>query len=218
MSKLVWDVLADREFETGVDHGVLYPQVSGAYPKGVAWNGITTVTESPSGAEASDQYADNIKYLSLMSEETFSGTIEAFMYPDEFAACNGEKAVMKGVYIGQQARQGFGLATRTIKGNAADGEDYGYKLHLYYGLKASPSQRSYTTKNDSPSPLTFSWSVNSTPVNVTGYKPTATLTIDSTEYEESKLKALEDVLYGSDSAEARLPMPDEVFTLLGKTA
>lgn len=216
MSKLVWDQTGERFYETGVDHGVLYPmQTGGVYNKGVAWNGLTAVTESPSGAEANPLYADNIKYLNLVSAEEFGATIEAYTYPDEFAECDGSAALVPGVYIGQQARKTFGLSYRTVLGNDVDSNDYGYKLHLIYGALAAPSEKGYSTINDSPEAITFSWEVTTTPVSVEGYKPTASVTIDSTKVDAEKLAALEAVLYGSESEEARLPLPDELVTILG---
>lgn len=216
MSKLVWDKTGERLYETGVDHGVLYPiQTGGVYNKGVAWNGLSAVTESPSGAEASPFYADNIKYLNLMSAEEFGATIEAFMYPDEFAECDGSAEIATGVSIGQQARKVFGLSYRTLIGNDVDNNDYGYKLHLIYGALAAPSEKGYSTINDSPEPITLSWEVTTTPINVAGFKPTACVTIDSTKVDATKLKALEDILYGTDDVEARLPLPDELITILG---
>lgn len=214
MAKLIWDKIGERFYETGVSKGVLYKQDStGAYPKGVAWNGLTAVTESPSGAEASPLYADNIKYLNLLSAEEFGATIEAYTYPDEFAECNGEASLAEGVSIGQQKRTPFGMAYQTKIGNDIDAE-LGYKIHLIYGALAAPSEKAYATVNDSPEAITFSWEVTTTPVEVTGFKPTACITIDSTKVEESKLKALEAVLYGSDSEEAKLPLPDEVLSIV----
>lgn len=216
MSKLVWDKTGERLYETGVDHGVLYPiQTGGVYSKGVAWNGLSAVTESPSGAEASPFYADNIKYLNLMSAEEFGATIEAYMYPDEFAECDGSAEIATGVSIGQQARKVFGLSYRTLLGNDVDSNDYGYKLHLIYGALAAPSEKGYSTINDSPEPITLSWEITTTPINVAGFKPTACVTIDSTKVNATKLKALEDILYGTDDVEARLPLPDELITILG---
>lgn len=215
MSKLVWDQTGERLYETGVKQGVLYVQENGAYPKGVAWNGLTAVTESPSGAESTPLYADDIKYLNLMSAEEFGGTIEAYMYPDEFKACNGEVELATGVSIGQQARKTFGLCYCTTIGNDTDGNSHGYKLHLVYGALASVSEKAYATINDSPEAITFSWEFSTTPVNVTGHKPTSILTIDSTKIDAEKLAALEAKLYGSESEEASLPLPDEVVTLLG---
>lgn len=218
MSKLVWDQIGERYYETGVKQAVLYPQVAGAYPKGVAWNGITAVTESPSGAEASPLYADDIKYLNLISNEEFGGTIEAYTYPDEFAICDGSAAVVEGVYLGQQKRTAFGLCYRTVLGNDTDNNDYGYKLHIIYGALAAPSEKAYATINDSPEAITFSWEFTTTPVNVTGFKPTASITIDSTKVDKDKLAALEAILYGSESEEARLPLPDEIAQLMGTEA
>lgn len=217
MAKLTWDVVGDRTYETGVDHAVLYPQVAGAYPKGVAWSGITAVSESPSGAEANPFYADNIKYLNLMSVEEFGASIEAYTYPPEFAACDGSKEIAKGITIGQQKRQAFGMAYRTILGNDTEGNSYGYKLHLIYGALASPSEKAYNTVNESPEPNTFSWEITTTPVTVEGHDPTASLVINSKEVDSAKLKALEDILYGSENEEPRLPLPDEIATLF-KTA
>ena len=214
MSKLVWDQTGERLYETGVKKGVLYVQEAGAYPKGVAWNGLTAVTESPSGAEATPLYADDIKYLNLMSAEEFGGTIEAYTYPDEFKACNGEASLATGVSIGQQSRKTFGFCYRTIIGNDTDGNDYAYKLHLVYGALASVSEKAYASVNDSPEAITFSWEFTTTPVEVEGFKPTSIVTIDSTTADETKLKALEDILYGSEDAEPRLPLPEEIKTLL----
>lgn len=211
MPKLVWDKTGERYYETGVKQGVLYPiDAKGAYPKGVAWNGLTNVTESPSGAEATALYADDIKYLNLISTEEFGGTIEAYTYPDEFAECDGSASLATGVYIGQQPRKTFGFSYRTTLGNDVDNNNYGYKLHLVYGALASPSEKAYTTINDSPEAITFSWEFSTTPVNVTGFKPTACITIDSTKVDAEKLAALEKILYGDDETEARLPLPDEV--------
>lgn len=211
MPKLVWDKTGERYYETGVKQGVLYPiDAQGTYPKGVAWNGLTNVTESPSGAEATALYADDIKYLNLMSTEEFGGTIEAYTYPDEFAECDGSASLATGVYIGQQPRKTFGLCYRTTVGNDVDNNNYGYKLHLVYGALASPSEKAYATINDSPEAITFSWEFKTTPVNVTGFKPTASITIDSTKVDAEKLAALEKILYGDDETEARLPLPDEV--------
>ena len=217
MAKIVWDQTGERLYETGVRNGVLYVQEGGAYPNGVAWNGLTAVTESPSGAEATPLYADDIKYLSLMSAEEFGATIEAYTYPDEFAQCDGSASLADGVYIGQQARKTFGLCYRTVVGNDVDNNDHGYKLHLIYGALAAPSEKPYATINDSPEAITFSWEITTTPVNVAGFKPTATVVIDSTKVDAAKLKALEDMLYGSDSEEPKLPLPDEIATLM-KTA
>lgn len=223
MSKLVWDKTGERFYETGVKQGVLYPQsTGGTYAKGVAWNGLTAVTESPSGAEASPLYADDIKYLNLMSTEEFGATIEAYTYPDEFAACDGSKEIADGVAIGQQKRTPFGLCYKTVLGNDVDSNDYGYKLHIIYGALAAPSEKAYATINDSPEAITFSWEVSTTPVSVKGAKPTASLTIDSTKANPEKLAALEEILYGkdptsegaSDGKEPRLPLPDEIAELM----
>ena len=215
MSKIVWDKTGERYYETGVNQGVLYPQgEGGTYSKGVAWNGLTSVTESPSGAEPTPHYADNIKYLNLMSAEEFGATIEAYTYPDKFAQCDGSAEIATGVMIGQQNRKVFGLSYKTVLGNDSDGNDYGYKLHLIYGALAAPSEKGYSTINDSPEAITFSWEITTTPVNVTGYKPTACITIDSTKVDAAKLADLEDILYGSEESEARLPLPDEIATLL----
>ena len=214
MAKLVWDKTGERLYETGVSHGVLYVQDStGAYPTGVAWNGLTAVTESPSGAEATPLYADDIKYLELRSAEEFGATIEAYTYPTEFEACDGSAELAKGVTIGQQDRKTFGLCYRTIVGNDVKKNDLGYKLHLIYGATASPSEKGYQTVNDSPEAITFSWEVTTTPINVDGFKPTSSLTIDSTKVDKSKLDALEAKLYGTESAEATLPTPDEVAAI-----
>lgn len=214
MAKLEWDKTSERLYETGVSQGVLYVQEAGAYPKGVAWNGLTAVTESPSGAEATPLYADNIKYLNLMSAEEFGATIEAYTYPDEFAQCDGSASIAEGVMIGQQARKTFGLSYKTLLGNDVESNDYGYKLHLMYGGLAAPSEKAYATVNDSPEAITFSWGVTTTPVTVPGYKPTATITIDSTKVDAGKLAALEAILYGSESEEARLPLPEEIIELM----
>lgn len=210
MSKLVWDNAGERLYETGVKQGVLYLQEAGVYNKGVVWNGLTGVTESPSGAEATALYADDIKYINLMSVEEFGATIEAYTYPDEFAECDGSATLVEGVMIGQQARKIFGLSYVTTVGNDTDGQAHGYKLHLIYGATASPSEKAYATINDSPEAITFSWEVKTTPVNVTGHKPTASVVIDSTKADKAKLAALEAILYGSEEAEARLPLPDEI--------
>ena len=222
MAKLVWDKTGDRLYETGVKNGVLYIPTAGVYSKGVAWNGLTAVTESPSGAEATALYADDTKYLSLMSAEEFGATIEAYTYPDEFAACDGSAELADGVMIGQQKRSTFGLCYKTTIGNDTEGNDHGYKLHIIYGAQAKPSERAYASINDSPEAITFSWEITTTPVNVTGAKPTASLVIDSTKADPSKLSALEDILYGKDgtgeqhtgAVEPRLPLPDEIKTLM----
>ena len=215
MSKIVWDAIGEHTFETGVRNGVLYlKDAEGAYSNGVAWNGLTSVSESPEGAEATDLYADDIKYLSLMSAENFKATIEAYTYPVEFEECDGSASIANGVVIGQQSRKPFGLCYRTAIGNDTDGNEHGYKLHIVYGCQASPSEKQYSTINDSPEAITFSWEVNTTPVNVTGKKPTATLIIDSTKADKAKLTALEAILYGSEQTEPRLPLPDEIATLM----
>ena len=214
MSKIIWDQTGERLYETGVNHGVLYLPTDGVYSKGVAWNGLTAVTESPSGAEATPLYADDIKYLNLVSAEDFGCTIEAYTYPKEFAECDGSASIANGVKIGQQTRKVFGLSYRTVVGNDVDSNGHGYKLHLIYGCLASPSEKSYSTINDSPEAITFSWEVTSTPVNVSGFKPTACVTIDSTEAKAEKLVALEAILYGSETAEPRLPLPDEIASLM----
>lgn len=222
--KLVWDKTGEHYYETGVKNGVLYPMsASGTYPKGVAWNGLTAITESPSGAEATALYADDIKYLNLMSNEEFGATVEAYTYPDEFAECDGSASLAEGVYIGQQARKTFGLCYRTTLGNDAKGNDYGYKLHIIYGAMASPSEKAYSTINDSPDAITFSWELSTTPVAVANFKPTASLTIDSTKVEPDKLAALEEILYGKDgtgddhstgAVDPRLPLPDEIANIM----
>lgn len=217
MAALTWDETGKRLYETGVRKGVLYVQDNnGTYPKGVAWNGLTAVTESPSGAESNPLYADDIKYLDLRSAEEFGATIEAYTYPDEFAECDGTAELAEGVMIGQQARKSFGLSYRTVLGNDIVNDAYGYKLHLIYGATASPSEKGYQTVNDSPEAISFSWELTTTPVNVTGMKPTAIITIDSTKADPTKLAALEAILYGSGETEARLPLPDEVKTLMTK--
>lgn len=217
MSKLVWDQTGERFYETGVKMGVLYPQATGGtYPKGVAWNGLTSVSESPEGAEPEPLYADDIKYLNLMSVEEFKATIEAYTYPEEFAECDGSKSIATGVTVGQQKRKAFGLCYRTTLGNDVDGNDHGYKLHIVYGALAAPSEKSYETVNDSPEAATFSWEISTTPVAVSteGCQPTASITIDSTKADSTALKKLEDVLYGTTEAEPRLPLPDEIATLM----
>ena len=215
MAKIKWDETGEKIYETGVKNGVLYlPDETGQYVKGVAWNGLTAVTESPSGAESTPLYADDIKYVELFSAEEFGATLECYTYPDEFAECDGSAEVTPGVIIGQQNRKTFGLCYRTTLGNDVKGNEYGYKLHLIYGAKASPSEKSYSTINDSPEAITFSYEITTTPVNVTGHKPTASLTINSTKVDASKLQQLEALLYGAESAEAKLPLPDEVINLL----
>ena len=211
MAKLVFDESGKRFYETGVSKGVLYVQdASGSYPQGVAWNGLTAVNEAPSGAEATPLYADDIKYLELRSAEEFGATIEAYTYPDEFEQCDGSAELAEGVVIGQQARKAFGLCYRTIVGNDVEGNDHGYKLHIIYGATAAPSEKAYATVNDSPEAVTFSWEVTCTPVEVEGFKPTATVVIDSRKVDAEKLAALEAKLYGSDSEEAMLPLPAEI--------
>ena len=226
MSKIVWDKTGERFYETGVKNGVLYPlDAQGTYSKGVAWNGLTAVTESPSGAEATALYADDIKYLNLISNEEFGATIEAYTYPDEFAECDGSATLVKGVAIGQQTRKTFGLCYRTTLGNDAQGNDYGYKIHIIYGALAAPSEKAYASINDSPDAVTFSWEVTTTPVSVDNFKPTASLVIDSTKADPTKLAALEVILYGkdpttdggSDGVDPRLPLPDELKTLMTKS-
>lgn len=212
MPKIKWDQTGERYYETGVSKGVLYPYANNDYAKGVAWNGLTNVSESPEGAEATPLYADNIKYLNLMSAEEFKATIEAYTYPDEFAACNGEASLQNGVSIGQQKRSQFGLSYQTKIGNDVDSE-LGYKIHLVYGALAAPSEKAYATVNDSPEAITFSWEISTTPVEVPGFKPTASLVIDSTKVDTEKLAAFEKILYGDDTNEARLPLPSEVATL-----
>ena len=215
MSKIVWDAVGEHIFETGVRNGVLYlKDENGAYNTGVAWNGLTSVSESPEGAEPTDLYADDIKYLTLMSAENFKATIEAYTYPVEFEECDGSATIANGVVIGQQARKPFGLCYRTAIGNDTDGNEHGYKLHIVYGCQASPSEKQYSTINDSPDAVTFSWEVSTTPVNVNGKKPTATLIIDSTKADKAKLTDLEAILYGAESTEPRLPLPDEIATLM----
>ena len=213
MAKIEWDKTGERFYETGVKNGVLYVQEGGTYPKGVAWNGLTAVTESPSGAEATPLYADDIKYLNLLSAEEFGATIEAYTYPDEFAECDGSASLATGVMIGQQSRKTFGLCYRTTIGNDTDGNDHGYKLHIIYGALAAPTEKAYATINDSPEATTFSWEITTTPVNVTGAKPTASITIDSTKADPSKLAELEKKLYGDTTTEATLPLPDEIKAL-----
>jgi|SRR5580765_1038734 len=216
MAPLTWDQVGERLYETGVDHGVLYlPDDTGVYNTGFAWNGLTTVTESPSGAESSPQYADNIKYLNMVSAEEFGATIEAFTYPEEFGQCDGTALPSPGVAIGQQGRKMFGLSYRTRVGNDVDGTEFGYKLHLLYGCQAAPSEKAYATINDSPEAISFSWDVTSTPAPVTGHKPTSLIVIDSTIVDSADLTALEDLLYGKASVEAALPTPDAVIALFG---
>ena len=215
MSKIIWDATSERLYETGVKNVVLYPMAStGAYDKGVAWNGVTAITESPSGAESTPLYADDIKYLELRSAEEFGATIEAYTYPDEFAVCDGSAELIPGLKIGQQTRKPFGLSYRTTLGNDTEGEAYGYKIHVIYGATAAPSEKAYATINDSPEAITFSWEVTTTPVAVTGYKPTSYMEFDSTKLSEAQMAAVEALLYGTDGdegKEASLPLPDALI-------
>lgn len=230
MSKIVWDKTGERLYETGVKNGVLYPmsltgENKGKYPKGVAWNGLTAVNESPSGAEEEPLYADDIKYGAPRSNEEFGGTIEAYTYPDEFGACDGSAEIASGVKVGQQKRNPFGFCYKTTVGNDVEGNDYGYKLHLVYGATANPSEKEFATINDSPEAVTFSWEFTTTPVEVPGHKPTAHIEIDSTKADSTKLAALEEILYGkdptttngNDGVDARLPLPAEIITLMATT-
>lgn len=226
---LAWDQIGERIFETGIDRGVIYPAVGASYPKGAAWNGLTGVDETPEGAEANDKYADNIKYLSIYSAETFKGTIKAFMYPDEFKACNGE-ADVNGVTLGQQSRKSFGLCYRTIVGNDTEGNDHGYKLHLVYGCRVAPSEKSYESVNDSPDAIELSWEFDTTPVVLSTvdpvteqvYKPTSIITIDSTKVDAEKLAELEQALYGTaaeggtPAVDGYLPLPDAVLAMFAE--
>ena len=219
MAKLVWDKTGERFYETGVKKGVLYPQAAGGtYPKGVPWNGLTAVTESPSGAEPTPLYADDIKYLNLMSAEEFGATVEAYTSPDEFAECDGRASIAKGVSIGQQKRKAFGMSYVTTLGNDVDGNSHAYQIHLIYGALAAPSEKAYASINDSPEAMTLSWELSTTPVEVPGFEPTASVTIDSRNVNPTKLAALEAALYGSESEEARLPLPAEIITLVGEAA
>lgn len=221
--KLIWDKTGERLYETGVSRGVLYPQVDGAYPSGVAWNGLSAVNETSSGAEPSPIYANDIKYLNLTSAEEFGCSIEAYTYPKEFEACDGSAEITKGVTIGQQRRKPFGFCYRTVLGNDVENDDYAYKLHLVYGANAAPTEKGYSTKSGDPEAVTFSWEITTTPVEVTGFKPTSNLVIDSSEVDKEKLKTLEEILYGkapttadaNDGIEPRLPLPDEIVSLLG---
>lgn len=217
---LVWDQTGQRLYETGTDRGVLYPQnAQGNYPKGVAWNGLTGVTESPSGADKTDLWADNIKYLSLRAAEDFGATITCYTYPDEWLECDGSAEPISGVVIGQQTRKPFGLSFRSIIGNDTESNDHGYKLHLIYNATASPSERAYSTVNDSPEAIEFSYELATTPTGITGYKPIASMTIDSTKVAADRLAALEQILYGTaGGADPRLPLPDEVLSILGSTS
>lgn len=214
MSKMIWDNIGERLYETGVEQVALFPQESGAYPKGVPWNGITALNLTPSGAEATSLYANDSKYITLMSVEELGGTIEAYTYPDEWMACDGSAEVAPGVYIGQQARNTFGLAAKTLIGNDTEGTKYGYKLHLIYGGSASPTEQAHATVNDSPEAATLSWEFSTTPVATEGYKPTSYMCIDSKKVDAAKLAALEAIIYGSESEEPRLPLPNEVIQLL----
>jgi hypothetical protein len=214
--RLAWDRTGERFYETGVDQGVLYlPDGSGNYNEGHAWNGLTTVTETPAGAESNKQYADNIAYLNLLSAETFGGTIEAFTYPDEFGQCDGTVEPQPGVSLGQQGRRPFGLAYRTKLGNDTEGQDHGYKIHLIYGALAQPSEKAYASVNDSPEAISFSWDIDTTPVNVAGHKPTSLIVINSKRVDPAKLSDLEDILYGTADDDPRLPLPDEVIAIFG---
>lgn len=213
MSKLAWDQTGEHFYETGTNKGVLYPMVSGTYTTGVAWNGLTAVTENSSGAEITALYADNIKYLSLMSAEDYAITIEAYQSPEEFDACDGTASIVEGVSIRQQARQKFGFSWQTRLGNDTLGTDYGYLIHIMYNGLASPTEKGYNTINDSPEAITMSWEVSTTPVEVTGYKPTACVTIDSTKVNPTLLAELEAILYGDDTNEPRLPLPEEIIDL-----
>lgn len=216
MAKLLWDQTGERTYETGVDHGILFVQESGTYGNGIAWNGLTTVTESPSGAEATAIYADNIKYLNLYSAEEFGCTIEAYTYPDEFAECDGSANIATGVSIGQQQRKSFGFAYRTRLGNDTDGDSYGEKIHLIYGCRASTTQKGYSTVNDSPEAINFSWEITTTPVIVEGFKPTANVVVDSTKVDATKYAQLLTILEGSAEADSRLPLPNELITLFAE--
>ena len=217
MSTIIWDEIGTHYFETGVKKGVLYPFSNGAYSDGVAWNGLTAVSESSEG-EITPFYADNIKYLNLISNEEFKATIEAYTYPDEFAQCDGSAEIASGVVVGQQKRKPFGFSYVTNLGNDTDGVDMGYKIHLIYGAMASPTEKSYATINDSPEAMTFSWEISTTPVNVPGFKPTASITIDSTKAVASELAALETILYGSANASPRLPLPEELISIFTTSA
>lgn len=215
MAKIQWDKSGEHIYETGVNHGVLYLPTNGVYSKGVAWNGLSSVDEKPSGAEASAQYADNIKYLNLISAEQFAATIKAFTYPDEFAECDGSREIAKGVSVGQQERKVFGLSYTSLIGNDLEGTSYGYKIHLIYGALAAPSEKSHSTVNESPEAIAFSWELSTTPVEVPGMKNSAILTIDSTKTDPAKLKALEDILYGTETADPRLPIPADIINIVG---
>lgn len=217
MSRIIWDQVGEKYYETGTKKGVLYPiDAKGVYSLGVPWNGLISVTENPSGAEPNPLYADDIKYLNLISVEEFGATIEAYTYPDEFAECDGSTEIATGVSIGQQKRKMFGLCYRTVLGNDTEGSDYGYKLHIVYNCLAAPSEKGYSTINDSPDAITFSWEVSTTPIEIPGFKPTASITIDSTKVDKTKLSALEDILYGTEDVEPRLPLPEEIRTLMSE--
>ena len=216
--RLTWDAIGEKKFEAGVKKGVLYPQESGTYPKGVAWNGLTAVNETPSGAESTALYANDAKYGDLQADEVFGATVEAYTYPEEFEECDGSKELVPGVYIGQQTRKAFGLSYVTTVGNDTEGLAHGYKIHLVYGAKAAPSEKAHSTLNESPEAMTMSWELSTTPVAVEGFKPTSHLVIDSKKFTADKMKAIEDVLYGSDTAAARLPLPSEVAEILGDAA
>jgi hypothetical protein len=218
MPRIIWDAIGEHYYETGVNQGVIYPQVAGAYPLGVAWNGLTSVSESPSGAEANPIYADNVKYLNLISAEEFGATIEAYTYPDEFGLCDGSAAIAAGVLAGQQTRKAFGLCYKTVLGNDSSLNDYGYKLHIIYGAMAAPSEKGYTTINDSPEAITFSWEISTTPVVIAGFKPSATVIIDSSKVDSTKLATLEDILYGTAGSDPRLPLPDEIVSVMTEAA
>lgn len=215
MAVLEWDKTGQKRYETGVKKGVLYPMVSGAYPKGVAWNGLSTVTESPEGAEANPIYADDIKYLNLYSAEDFKATVEAYTYPDEFEECDGSAEIAPGITIGQQNRKSFGLCYETIVGNDTENDSYGTKIHIIYGAMAAPSEKAYSSVNDSPEPITFSWELSTVPVNVAGHKPTASLVIDTTKVSAENLAKLTAALYGTAETEPHLPLPDEIIELVG---
>lgn len=216
--KLVWDQIGEKLYETGIEQVALFPQVNGTYPKGVAWNGITALNITPSGAEATPLYANDNKYVTLMSKEELGGTIEAYTYPEEWAACDGSAALVEGVYLGQQPRKHFGLVGKTLIGNDTEQTKYGYKLHLIYDGLASPSEQSNASVNDSPEAKTMSWEFTTTPIAVDGYDPTSYICIDSTKVDKDKLAALESIIYGSEETEARLPLPNEIATLMGKAA
>lgn len=218
MSRLVWDEIGKKLYEAGVEKCVLYLLKDGQYKNGVAWSGVTNVSENPSGGEPQPQYADNIKYINIMSREDFAVTIEAFTYPDEFGICDGSVEVVKGITIGQQTRHPFGISYQTKIGNDVDQEEYGYKIHLIYNALAKPSQKQYQTINENPDANNFSWELSTTPISVEGHKPTASLVINSTKTDPEKLKELEDIIYGSDTLEPRMPLPDEIISIVGEQA